>query len=151
MGIKIINSREYREKCEEIAFLQADVKEKEVQLLAKERELENKELNIKQLKTDIVKYDEENKRIRKENSELRAACDEQQKQIATLTGTVESMTRQLQENADLLAEKDKEIARLNEPKAAKPDVIDFSENAEAADPAQPAEVKNPKRPKKSGK
>ena len=144
MGIKIINSREYREKCEEIAFLQADVKEKE-------RELENKELNIKQLKTDIVKYDEENKRIRKENGELRAACDEQQRQIATLTDTVESMTRQLQENADLLAEKDKEIARLNEPKAAKPDVIDFSENAEAADPAQPAEVKNPKRPKKAGK
>ena len=151
MGIKIINSREYREKCEEIAFLQADVKEKEVQLLAKKRELENRELNIKQLKTDIVKYDEENKRIRKENGELRAACDEQQKQIATLTDTVESMTRQLQESADLLAEKDKEIAHLNEPKAAKPDVIDFSENAEVADPAQSAEVKNPKRPKKSGK
>lgn len=151
MGIKIINSREYREKCEEIAFLQADVKEKEAQLQAKDRELENKELNIKQLKTDIVKYDEENKRIRKENGELRAACDEQQRQVATLNDTIESMTRQLEENADLLADKDKEIARLNEPKAAKPDVIDFTENAEAADPAQSAEVKNPKRPKKSGK
>lgn len=131
MGIKIINSREYREKCEEIAFLQADVKDKENQLQGKKRELENRELNIKQLKSDIVKYDEENKRIRKENSELRAACDEQQRQIATLTDTVESMTSQLQESADLLAEKDKEIARLNEPKAAKPDLIDFTENAEA--------------------
>jgi chromosome segregation ATPase len=123
MGIKIINSREYREKCEEIAFLQAEVTEKEHQLKEKERELELKNDDIIALK----------------------------RQIATLTDTVESMTSQLKDNADLLAEKDREIARLNEPKAAKPDVIDFTENAEEAKEEEASKPKPSKKPKKSGK
>ena len=47
MGFKIINSREYREVCERVAFLESDID-------SKNRELEIKEENIKRLKKEIV-------------------------------------------------------------------------------------------------
>ena len=96
MGIKIINSREYREKCEQVAFLQVEVKEKELELQEKECQLKEKERELELKNEDIIAL---------------------KRQIVTLTDTVESMTSQLKDNADLLAEKDREIARLNEPKA----------------------------------
>lgn len=85
MGFKFINSREYRELCERIAFVEADLKEAKDALAKKERELEVKNENIKQLKKDIVRYDEENKEIRKSNSELRTACEELNNQLASVT------------------------------------------------------------------
>lgn len=47
MGFKIINSREYREVCERVAFLESDIEEKN-------RELEVKDETIKRLKKEIV-------------------------------------------------------------------------------------------------
>jgi len=47
MGFKIINSREYREVCERVAFLESDIDEKN-------RELEAKDETIKRLKKEIV-------------------------------------------------------------------------------------------------
>ena len=47
MGFKIINSREYREVCERVAFLESDLDDKN-------RELELKEESIKRLKKEVV-------------------------------------------------------------------------------------------------
>lgn len=50
MGFKIINSREYREVCERVAFLESDLDEKN-------RELELKDEAIKRMKKEIVQME----------------------------------------------------------------------------------------------
>lgn len=54
---KIINSREYREVCERVAFLESDIDEKN-------RELEVKEETINRLKKEIVQLEEHLKEVK---------------------------------------------------------------------------------------
>lgn len=91
MGFKFINSREYRELCERIAFLEADVNEKQERLINAERELENSNSMIKQLKKTIVGHEDREKSLKDENKELaktvealRVANEEMQSKMAML-------------------------------------------------------------------
>ena len=53
MGFKFINSREYREMCEKIAFLEAEI-------IEKAREIELKHETIMKLKRQVVSLTTEN-------------------------------------------------------------------------------------------
>lgn len=60
---KIINSREYREVCERVAFLESDLDEKN-------RELEAKEETINRLKKEIVQLEGHLKEVKSTLKEL---------------------------------------------------------------------------------
>lgn len=68
MGFKIINSREYREVCERVAFLESDIDEKN-------RELEVKEETIKKLKSEVVKLTDGLDNLKSSLVELKAKND----------------------------------------------------------------------------
>lgn len=76
MGFKIINSREYREVCERVAFLESDLDEKN-------RELELKETTIKRLKKEIV--------------QLEGHLNEVKSTLKELQGNYEAMFNELNE------------------------------------------------------
>lgn len=63
MGFKIINSREYREVCERVAFLESDLDKKN-------RELETKEETINRLKKEIVQLEGHLKEVKSTLKEL---------------------------------------------------------------------------------
>ncbi len=68
MGFKIINSREYREVCERVAFLESDIDRKN-------RELEVKDEAIKRLKKEIVQLEDHLKETKSALLELKGNYD----------------------------------------------------------------------------
>jgi len=109
MGFKIINSREYREVCERVAFLESEID-------GKNRDLEVKEESIKRLKKDIVALDG---------------------RLAAREGEIKQLTEALKHSNDLrdnaLKEVDalhEEVARLKSSLPSKPVNIDFTQEKE---------------------
>lgn len=115
---KIINSREYREMCERVAFLESALNDKD-------REIEVRDETIKTLKKQIVGLDEHAEQLK---SSLRHA---------------EELRDNALKEVDRLND---EVNRLKS-KPAKPEPISFEEKATAKRP-RPARKPAPKKENK---
>ena len=97
MGFKIINSREYREVCERVAFLESDIDEKN-------RELEVKDETINRLKKNIIQLEDCIEKLKSEKKHLSDLRD----------GAIADMDKLQQEVDRLKAEKREPITFVHD-------------------------------------
>ena len=84
MGFKIINSREYREVCERVAFLESDIDGKNRELEVKDEAIKRLKKEIVQLQDNLAKNKEELRRSDELHGQARLEVSELRNRIAEL-------------------------------------------------------------------
>lgn len=84
MGFKIINSREYREVCERVAFLESDIDGKNRELEVKDEAIKRLKKELVQLQDNLAKNKEELRRSDELHGQARLEVSELRNRIAEL-------------------------------------------------------------------